>query len=225
MHVVMPALWIVFLELTRWRRLAKKRAEDKREGIPLARWTAAPLSSLRMHRRMILRNTRSYAVAVELEDARRFIAAITRAHFGKGWKREAPCILLDRIRSGRLGDDVTRAATLSVTAGVTGGWEEAARAMVTRAVTEGDKLSAAVKREQRQITAAESGTSSARKPARRPGQKRRTSRGTTQADKRAIVLSALADNPLRTDVDIAAEAGVSAKTVSRYRNSPLHSVG
>jgi hypothetical protein len=151
MHVVMPALWIVFLELTRWRKLAKKRAEDKREGIPLARWMAAPLSSLRMHRRMILRNTRSYAAAVELEDARRFIAAIARAHFGKRWKAEAPCILLDRIRSGRLGDDVTRAATASVSADLTGGWEEAARAMVAKAVTEGDQLAVSVRAERRRI--------------------------------------------------------------------------
>lgn len=212
LHVAAPALWAALLELTRWRKLAKKRAESKREGIPLARWAAAPFSSLRMHRRMILRNTRSYAAAVELEDARRFIASITRAHFGRHWKREAPSVLLDRIRTGRLGDDVTAAAAASVRARATGGWEQAARDMVMKAVTEGDKLTASVRREKRQIeatAAASNGASNAASPkrqtSRRPAVKWRD-----KADRQ------YADNPAVTAPDLAQACKVSKRTAERY---------
>src|ERR1035438_10889807 len=50
----------------------------------------------------------SYPLAVELEDARRFVRDITVAHFGRSWRKETPRVLSARIRSGRLGDDVTR---------------------------------------------------------------------------------------------------------------------
>jgi hypothetical protein len=212
------------------RRLIRAKSERiRREGIPLARWIASPVPSLLMHRRMVLRNIASYAVAVELEDARRFARDITKAHFDGGWRSQAPRVLKARIRDGRLGDEVTRAATLSVAAGVTGGWEDAARSMVTKAVLEGDKLTAAVRREQREMTGTTGRTKPARKPGQRTGQKRgtsgRTTAGTSQAAKRAIVQTLLQDNSDRTNEDIAAEAGVSVKTVSRYRNAPpLHAV-
>lgn len=151
LHVVGPALWAALLELTRWRRIARRKADEKRDGIPAARWLVAPLASAAMHRRMVLRDIKSYRLAVELEDARLFSRDLARAHFGRGWRRRAPRVLALRIRSGRLGDDVTRAVTESAAGGVAGGWEAAVRGMVTSAITEGDKLDLAVKEQQRQI--------------------------------------------------------------------------
>jgi hypothetical protein len=218
MHVVMPALWIVFLELTRWRKLAKRRSGDKREGIPLARWIAAPVSSLVMHRRMVLRDIRSYSLAVELEDARRFVRDITVAHFGRSWRKEIPRVLIARIRSGRLGDDVTRSVAGTVSAGVTGGWESTAREMVRTAITEGDRLTADVKRERRQIDRQDEQQNDAPKTRQTAGQKpvSETVRKHVKVERLLTVTPALSVR------EVARQAGVSESTVSRVKREPRH---
>ena len=213
MHVVMPALWIVFLELTRWRKLAKRRTDDKREGIPLARWIAAPCSSLVMHRRMVLRDIRSYPLAVELDDAHRFVKDITAAHFGPGWRKEAPRVLMARLRSGRLGDDVTRSVTMTVSAGVTGGWESAARDMVKTAITEGDRLTADVKRERRQIDRQDEQQNDAPKTRQTAGQNQLSA----TAVKRQKAQRLLAADPSMATAEVMRKSGVSESTVTRIR--------
>src|ERR1035441_7847931 len=214
MHVVMPALWIVFLELTRWRKLAKRRSDGKREGNPGAPGGAAPVSSLVMHRRMVLRDIRSYPLAVELEDARRFVRDITAAHFGRSWRKEIPCVLVARIRSGRLGDDVTRSVAMTVSAGVTGGWESAAREMVRTAITEGDRLTADVKRERRQIVAPELAADDSPKTRQKPVSE--------TVRKHVKVERLLAVTPALSVREVARQAGVSESTVSRVKREPRH---
>ncbi len=213
LHVVMPALWVAFLELTRWRKLARRRADDKRDRIPLARWAASPVPTLLLWRRMVLRNVASYPLAVELDDARRLVRDVTRAHYGKQWKREAPRLLTVRIRTGRLGDDVIRAAAVSVSAGVTGGWEDAARKMVTDHVTQGDRLTADVRRERRQIDRQEA-TRDDRQEKVLPARQAPVS---VTARKREKALRLLTSEPSLSLSEVARKAGVSESTVTRIK--------
>ncbi len=224
LHVVMPALWIVFLELTRWRKLAKRR-DGETVRIPRARWLLSPWRTPGMRKRMVLRNVTSYPVAVELEEARLFARDLARAHYGRWqWRRKAPSLLRSAISTGRLGDAVTSAATQAVRARVTGGWEQAVRDMVTRAVTEGDKLAVSVRRERRQIDRQDQ--------AQNDGQKARqkTPRKTVSATarKRAKVKAILEATPRMPLDEVAKKAGVSESTVTRIKRetpTPIHAAG
>jgi hypothetical protein len=226
LHVVMPALWIVFLELTRWRKLAKRR-DGEAVRIPRARWLLSPWRTPGMRKRMVLRNVTSYPVAVELEEARLFARDLARAHFGRWqWRRHAPSRLRSAISTGRLGDAVTAAATQAVKSRVTGGWEQAVRDMVTKAVTEGDKLAVSVRQEKRQIeatAAASNGASKAATPkrqtARRPAVKWR--------DKAHRLVT---DNAAISAAELAGACKVSKRSAERYLADwpgprPLRAVG
>src|ERR1035441_5065951 len=157
-----------------------------------------------MHRRMVLRDIRSYPLAVELEDARRFVRDITAAHFGRSWRKEIPRVLSARIRSGRLGDDVTRSVAATVSAGVTGGWEPAAREMVKTAITDGDRLTADVKRERRQIDRQDEQQNDAPKTRQTAGQKQLSA----TAVKRQKAQSLLAADPSMTTAEVMRKSGV-----------------
>jgi Protein of unknown function (DUF2637) len=208
------------------RRLIRARGDaPKRDAIPLSRWLASR-RTIGMWKRMVLQDVMSYPVAVAREEARMLAIDLVRASCGRRWKRKVPALLRHHLVTGTLPSDLAQACeAASYGRAVIDG---PAEKWVTDALTAGTRTAAKVKAEKRVIereaAAADATPKPAAKPRQRTGQRRGTSRGTTQADKRAIVLSALADNPERTDVDIAAAAGVSAKTVSRYRNSPLHSV-
>jgi hypothetical protein len=208
LHVVMPALWVAFLELTRWRKLGR-RSGEKRDRIPLAHWLASPLPTFFMWRRMVLRNVRSYALAVELEDARRFARDLARAHYGRCWKRQAPRVLTARIRAGRLGDDVQCAAS----GYGTGGWDLAVRTMVLSAVTEGDKLTVSVRQERRRIDRQDE-QSGDRQPL--PPKTVRKAVSET-ARKRARIERLLKVTPPLTTAEIVARSGASESTVQRVR--------
>jgi Protein of unknown function (DUF2637) len=209
LHVVMPALWVAFLELTRWRKLARRRADDKRDRIPLAHWLAAPLPTFFMWRRMVLRNITSYALAVELEDARRFARDLARAHYGRQWKRQAPRVLTARIRTGRLGDDVLTAA---MTDG-TGGWDLAVRAMVLTAVTEGDKLTVSVRRERKRIDSQDERQDDSQKTPQKTPRKAVSE----TAKKRGRIELLLKAMPALTTADVVARSGASESTVLRVK--------
>lgn len=210
LHVVMPSLWVAFLEITRWRKLRKARkARGARDRIPLAHWLAAPLPTLFMWRRMVLRNVRSYALAVELEDARRFARDLTRAHYGKGWKRKAPRVLTARIRASRLGSAVIAAASPDAP----GAWDEAVRAMVLAAVTDGDRLTVSVRQERKRIDRQDERQDDRQKP---PPKTTRKAVSQT-ARKRAEVVRLLTATPPLTNAQVVAKAGVSESTVLRVR--------
>jgi hypothetical protein len=212
LHVVMPALWIVFLELTRWRKLAKRR-DGEAVRIPRARWFLSPWRTPGMRKRMVLRNVTSYPVAVELEEARLFARDLARAHFGRwSWRRNAPSLLRSAISTGRLGDDVTTAATASVKARVTGGWEQAVRDMVKTAVTEGDKLTASVRREKRQIeaTAAATEQRQASTPAKRQKPRRASVKWRDKAEREVTA------NPAISAAELAQACKVSKRSAERY---------
>lgn len=85
LHVVAPALWVAFLEMSRWR--TRRRRSAAREGIPFPRWVLAPLPTFLLYRRMVLWQEVSYARALEREQLRRRTMARLRAAHGSRWKK------------------------------------------------------------------------------------------------------------------------------------------
>jgi hypothetical protein len=215
LHAVMPCLWVVFLELTRRRQLADERKASKADPIPLARWLFSPWRTLRLKRRMVLHDVTSYTLAVTLEDARLHALDLARAHYGRWqWRRDAPALLRARLRSGRLGDAVTVAAMKAVKEGSAGGWEDDVRETVTKAVTEGDKLTADVRRERRSIETAKAQPNDSQKTRQPAGHKPATDRAKARAKATAILTA----NPATPLADVARRSGVSERTAQRIKS-------
>jgi Protein of unknown function (DUF2637) len=133
LHVVMPALWIVFLELTRWRRLAK-RAAEKGDPIPLSRWLLAPWRTAWLRRNMILWGETSYKTAVNRQAVILYATALAQAdkHIGRTpflWRRRLPVTLRWQLAEGKPPESVELAlGTLSY--GGVETWQEPASAWV-----------------------------------------------------------------------------------------------
>lgn len=214
LHAVMPCLWVVFLELTRRRQLADVRKASKADPIPLARWLFSPWRTLRLKRRMVLHEVTSYHLAAALELARLHMLGLARAHFGRRWHGQAPVLLRTRIRSGHLGDDVALAVAEAVTAGRSGGWESAVREAVTTAVTEGDKLTADVRRERRSIETAKAKTSASQTARQPAGQKPASDRAKARAKATAILTA----NPATPLAEVSKKSGVSERTAQRIKS-------
>ena len=87
LHVVAPALWVAFLEMSRWR--TRRRRSAAREGIPFSRWVLAPLPTFLLFRRMVLWQETSYARALDREQLRRRTIARLRARHGSKWRTAA----------------------------------------------------------------------------------------------------------------------------------------
>jgi Protein of unknown function (DUF2637) len=223
MHAIMPGLWIVFLELTRWRQRADVKKAEKADPIPLARWLMSPIRTARLKKRMIDHNVLSYRLASALEDARLHMRDLARAHYGGRWRywQQAPTLLRVSIRRGRVGDDVMAAVTEAVKTGRSGGWELAVTQAVTEAVTRGDKLAAAVRQERRQTAANPATTEPATvtrqtpaKPARQSGAARTAA---SPRQRRAAAERLLADGTSHTEEEVAEISGVSVRTVQRIK--------
>lgn len=92
----------------------RKRAEDGHDPIPLARWLAAPASTLVMWRRMALWGVRSYTQAVTAEVTRRKAIVQLRVHYGRRWRKHAPGDLVWLLRTGnRLEEACARVAAIT----------------------------------------------------------------------------------------------------------------
>jgi Protein of unknown function (DUF2637) len=220
LHVVMPCLWVAFLELTRWRRLAKKRAEEKRERIPRARWLASPWRTPGMWRRMIVHDVRSYPVAVAREDARLLAMDLAAAVYGRRWKREAPALLRHHLRTGTLPDAVASACSMArpgyapAVAGPVEDW-------IAGAPKQAASAAARVKREQHAIETPAGAPEPGQKARQHPRQGSATGRARANA-KAARLLTANPGMPL---AEVAAKSGVSERTASRIKSglpTPLH---
>ena len=90
-HIALPVLFIACVEAVRHavRRRSGIAEGTVREGIPLARWVLAPVSSWQINRRMILWKEPSYARALEREQLRWRTMARLRAHHGIKWRKLA----------------------------------------------------------------------------------------------------------------------------------------
>ena len=98
LHAVMPCLWVACLELTRRRMIASE--VRRREGVPLARWLLAPVSTYSLWRRMVLWQVTSYALALEREQLRRRTIARLRALHGPAWRDKADSAVVWQLVQG-----------------------------------------------------------------------------------------------------------------------------
>lgn len=126
LHVAMPALWVVFLELVRHRRIAAQHAD----AIPFGRWAASPWPTLRLKMRMLRDGTTSYPVALEMEHARLFARDLLRAA-PRQFRPARSSLIRKRVRTGRLTEDIRKAVGSSLSSEWSAGWEPAVTEWVT----------------------------------------------------------------------------------------------
>ena len=214
----------MFLELTRWRKLAKKRA-DRQDGIPLARWLAEPVRTTGMRKRMVVHNITSYPVAVAREEARLLAIDVTRATLGRGWKRHAPVVLRHHLRNGTLPAALAQACEMASYGQPA--IAEPAEEWVIGALGSRDRVAARVKAQKRAIDAtvtlpadAPADTPEMRQEVRQPA---RQASASDIAAKRAKARRLLAATPPPTIAEVAEKTGLSSRTVSRIKATmPRH---
>jgi len=116
-HVLMPAVWVVFVELMRHvvRRQAKLSGASVREPIPAARWIVSPWPTLKLWRRMVLWRQHSYPHAVAMERTRLGAVAVARQMYGRAWRRKVGPLIRLQIDLAEL-DAPAVAAALTLAA-------------------------------------------------------------------------------------------------------------
>lgn len=96
-HILMPSIWVAFVELMRHvvRRLTGLADGTLREPVPAARWILAPWRTVNLWRRMILWSTNSYPKALAQERQRLEAIALLRDKHGRRWRwRVSPLVRL-----------------------------------------------------------------------------------------------------------------------------------
>jgi hypothetical protein len=185
-HVLMPSIWVIFIELMRHivRRKVNLATGARREPIPAARWFLAPWPTTKLWRRMVLWRVNSYTAALAAERRRLAALAVVRAEHGRLWRSKVSPLLRMQIAMGELGAENVR--TL-MNPGHTDGQSPA-----TTAATPG-----------------QSGDQSTAKPAAI----KRPSRGQSTAEK---VAKATAVHPEWSAAEMAAKLGIGERTARRY---------
>lgn len=150
LHAVMPALWVICLELVRRRRVA---AVARPDGIPAGRWVAAPWPTLMLWLRMRRDGVTSYPLALELEQARWFARDLIRAT-PEQYRPHRSSLVCKRIRSGRLREDVRKAVAGSLGNEWAPGWEGPVTEWVTDAIGLTERLAASLENTRRDMTRA-----------------------------------------------------------------------
>jgi hypothetical protein len=211
LHVVMPALWVVFLELTRWRKLAKRR-DGQADRIPRARWLLSPWRTAGMKRRMVLHDVVSYPVACAREEARMAAISLMPAVWGGDWKRTAPPLLRHHLASGTLPADLALACS-AASPGYIPATGELAEAWVTNAKATTVRARAKARQQERDADRQEDP-----QPDRqdRPSADRRKP-VSDAVRKRAKVKRLLTVTPPLTIAEVVAKSGASESTVLRVK--------
>lgn len=120
-HAVLPALWVVAVEIA--AHVIRIRAGiangTRMDGIRTSRWLLAPWTTLKLWRRMVLWEIRSYPDALARERARVLALTELQDTYGRwAWRRRAP----RRVRAlYRLGELHTAALSGEVTGAPTAG--------------------------------------------------------------------------------------------------------
>ena len=116
-HVLMPSIWVVFVELMRHvvRRQVNLSTKSVREPIPAARWIVSPWPTLKLWRRMVLWRQHSYSRAVALERTRLGAVAVARQLHGRAWRRRVGPLIRLQIDLAEL-DAAAVAAALTLAA-------------------------------------------------------------------------------------------------------------
>jgi hypothetical protein len=218
LHIVMPSLWVAFLELTRWRKLRKRRAAEA-DRIPRARWLLSPWRTAGMKRRMVLHHVTSYPVACAREEARLAAISLMPAVWGDGWKRTAPPLLRHHLKSGTLPADLALACS-AASPGYVPATGELAEEWVTTAKATVAKARATARQQERAI---EQAATAPEQRATTAPRKRATRRATTTAEERArrteMALRLLAENPGMPRKELVAQTGISPRTADRLRST------
>nr|WP_234343433.1 DUF2637 domain-containing protein [Streptomyces sp. NRRL F-5123] len=112
MHATIPVLFVVSVEAARHAigRIADITADKHMDGVRLARWLLAPVSTFRLWRRMKLWELRSYEEVIRREQDRLTYRAHLRARYGVMWRRRAPVEAVLRLRLTRHGAPLHAAA-------------------------------------------------------------------------------------------------------------------
>jgi hypothetical protein len=143
-HVLMPSIWVVFIELMRHvvRRQTNLATGSHREPIPTVRWLLAPLPTFLLFRRMALWRVHSYSRALEMERCRLGAVATARALYGPFWRRAVGPLLRLEISLGEA-DAATITAAHAATVRPNDG-QESAKPRPTRRPSRGQDTAAKV---------------------------------------------------------------------------------
>lgn len=236
LHIVMPSLWVMFLELTRWRKLRKVRA-GKADRIPRARWLADwPWRVTGMKRRMVLNNVTSYPVACAREEARMLATDLATAVWGHRWRRDAPALFRHQVRNGTFPAGVAEIAEAAAT-GTSPAMAEPVSEWVARVATEAGQATARVQAERERLERQQQEAEDRQRERQQDGhddrreerqadrhddrqkdrQRGRQPSATERAKRSAKAKRLLLANPAAELADIAKQAGVSERTVSRLK--------
>jgi hypothetical protein len=114
-HVLMPSIWVVFVELMRHvvRRQTNLATGSHREPIPAVRWLLSPLPTFLLFRRMALWRVNSYTTALAMERRRLGAVATARALHGPWWRRRVGPLMRLQINLGEA-DAAAVAAALTL---------------------------------------------------------------------------------------------------------------
>jgi Protein of unknown function (DUF2637) len=224
LHVVAPALWAALLELSRWRELARARAE-KGDPIPLARWLVAFRRTAKLKRHMVLWGETSYSRAVSRQAVILYATAVAQAdkRIGSGplWRRRLPVTLRWPLAEGKPPEDVERA--IAVSYGVET-WQEPAAEWVASALRmlPASVTATAVTVHAPQGTPGQApGTTPATAPEGRQPERqgKRQPSASDRAKANAKAQRLIVANPAMSLADVAARSGVSERTASRIKGS------
>lgn len=189
-HVLMPSIWVIFIELMRHivRRKVNLATGTHREPIPAARWFLAPWPTAKLWRRMVLWRVNSYTAALAAERRRLAALAVVRAEHGRMWRSKVSPLLRMQIAMGELGAENVK--TL-MNPSHDGGQNPANGAA---------------------NPAANPGQGGGQNPAK-PAATKRPSRGQGTAAK---VAALAAKNPAITTAEVAKRLGIAERTARRY---------
>ena len=156
-------------------------------------------------------------VGAEHAAARRYAMDLVRAQKGIAWRWRIPSLLRTQIVRGRFPAHVMTAVNDGAVFGGAAKWEAAVEQLVTDGLTQRVRMTAAVKRQERQIEASARASSDGQGDGQqqRPADRRRPVSAT--AAKRARVQRILTANPALSLADVAVKAGVSESTVTRIK--------
>lgn len=123
-HVLMPSIWVVFVELMRHvvRRQTNLATGSLREPIPAARWIVSPWPTLKLWRRMILWRQHSYPAALAMERARLGAIATARQLHGPKWRRQVGPLMRLQINLGEIDAEAIRSAAAPIGSSVLTGF-------------------------------------------------------------------------------------------------------
>ncbi|SFP66694.1 Protein of unknown function [Actinomadura madurae] len=123
-HATLPALWVVAVEIAAHviRIRAGIAAGTRMDGIRTSRWILAPWPTMKLWRRMVLWEIRSYPDALARERARVLALTDLQDTYGRwSWRRNAPRRVRALYRLGELPTAEVSAETGAPSAGPSGG--------------------------------------------------------------------------------------------------------